>query len=246
MDRILTHFIRIGYLRFMLNKIIDVIIPALNEADAIALVIQDIPKKIVRHIIVGDNGSTDDTADIAKNKGAIVVKASQKGYGTACLAAIDYVESLAEKPDIIVFLDGDYSDFPAQMVELIRPILEEEYDLVIGSRALGQRARGSMTLPQKVGNGLATRLIRWIYGYHFTDLGPFRAIKWTALQQLEMKDPDFGWTAEMQVKAARQKLKTTEVPVNYRKRVGVSKVSGTFKGSVLAGYKILKVVFVGH
>jgi len=226
--------------------IIDVIIPALNEAKSIGLVIESIPNQLVRHIIVGDNGSTDDTAKIATEKGAIVVQAPQKGYGTACLAAIDHIQNLLVRPDIVVFIDGDYSDFPEQMPDVVRPIVESQMDMVIGSRALGKREGGAMTLPQKFGNWLATTLIRWIYGYHFTDLGPFRAIRWEALIALEMKDPDFGWTAEMQVKAARQQLRTTEVPVNYRQRIGVSKVSGTIKGSILAGYKILLVVFRGR
>jgi len=225
--------------------IIDVIIPALNEVNSIGLVIQSIPNQLVRHIIVGDNGSTDGTAKVALAKGAIVVQAPQKGYGTACLAGMEYIQNLSIKPDIVVFLDGDYSDFPEQMPDVVRPIIEEQMDMVIGSRSLGQREGGAMTLPQKFGNWLATTLIRWIYGYHFTDLGPFRAIRWDALMVLGMKDPDFGWTAEMQVKAARKKLKTTEVPVNYRQRVGVSKVSGTIKGSIQAGYKILLVVFRG-
>ena len=226
--------------------IIDVIIPALNEANSIGLVIESIPNQLVRHIIVGDNGSTDETTKVALAKGAIVVHAPKKGYGTACLAGMAYIQDLAAKPDIVVFLDGDYSDYPEQMPDIVRPIIEDQMDLVIGSRALGQREGGSMTLPQKFGNWLATTLIRWIYGYYFTDLGPFRAIRWDALMDLKMKDPDFGWTAEMQVKAARKKLKTTEVPVDYRQRVGVSKVSGTIKGSISAGYKILLVVFRGR
>ncbi len=226
--------------------IIDIIIPALNEANSIGLVINDIPKNLVRHIIVGDNGSTDETAKIAQTHGAIVVPAPTKGYGTACLAAMELIQNLGQPPDIVVFLDGDYSDYPEQLAEVIQPIVSEDVDLVIGSRALGQRQDGSMTLPQKFGNWLATHLIWWIYGVRFTDLGPFRAIKWAALRKLNMKDPDFGWTAEMQVKAARQKLKIAEVPVNYRRRIGQSKVSGTIKGSLMAGYKILWVVFRGR
>lgn len=222
------------------------IIPALNEAKSIGLVIEAIPTQLVRHVIVGDNGSTDNTAQIAFDKGAIVVHAQQKGYGTACLAGMAYIQNLSIKPAIVVFLDGDFSDFPEQLPDIVRPIIEDQMDMVIGSRALGHKEGGSMTLPQKFGNWLATTLIRWIYGYHFTDLGPFRAIRWDALMSLKMKDPNFGWTAEMQVKAARKKLKTTEVPVDYRQRVGVSKVSGTIKGSFLAGYKILLVVFRGR
>lgn len=228
------------------KQLIDVIIPVLNEAQSIALVLNDIPKDLVRHIVVADNGSTDQTARIAQENGGIVVHAPQKGYGSACLSAMEYLRKLSIPPDIVVFLDGDYSDFPEEMPKIVEPIMSGQVDLVIGSRALGQREAHSMTFPQKFGNWLATTLIRWIYGYHFTDLGPFRAIRWQALLLLEMKDPNFGWTVEMQVKAAKHHLKTTEVPVNYRARVGVSKVSGTIKGSIQAGYKILLVVFRGR
>jgi hypothetical protein len=148
-----------------------------------------------------------------------------------------------EQPDIVVFMDGDYSDYPEELPALLTPILENDIDMVIGSRALGNLEPGSMTVPQVFGNWLATNLLKLFYNYHFTDLGPFRAIRWPVLKNLGMQDPDFGWTVEMQIRAAKQQLKTTEVPVNYRKRVGVSKVSGTVKGTFLAGHKILWTLF---
>lgn len=220
-------------------KWVDVIIPAYNEEKAIAAVIAEIPKSLVRTIIVCNNNSKDNTAQVAALAGAIVLDEPRPGYGYACLKGIDYLKNLEEKPAIVVFLDGDHSDYPAGMEELIKPILDQDYDLVIGSRALGNRARGSMTFPQLFGNWLATRMIRTIYKYTFTDLGPFRAIKYEKLVQINMQDKTYGWTVEMQVKAAKYKLKCTEVPVDYRKRIGVSKVSGTVKGVILAGYKII-------
>lgn len=167
------------------------------------------------------------------------------GYGNACLKAMEYLlaKPIADQPNLIVFLDGDHSDYPEEMPNLIRPILEEGYDMVIGSRALGQLERGAMQPQQIFGNWLATCLIRLFFGYRFTDLGPFRAIRWDKLLALNMEDKNYGWTVEMQVKAAKQKLKCTEVPVNYRRRIGVSKVSGTVKGSLLAGHKILWTIF---
>jgi glycosyltransferase involved in cell wall biosynthesis len=225
-----------------LKPIVDVIIPAYNEEGSIGLVIRDISKNLVRNVIVGNNGSTDLTMINAEAEGAIVVDALEKGYGSACLAGMDYVAKSEIKPDIIVFIDGDYSDYPGEMPKLVDKILEG-HDMVIGSRALGERQVGSMTIPQVFGNWLATTLIKYIYNYHFTDLGPFRAIKYTSLIDLEMKDRNFGWTVEMQVKAAKQKLKCTEVAVNYRERIGKSKVSGTVKGTVMAGYKILWTIF---
>jgi hypothetical protein len=167
------------------------------------------------------------------------------GYGNACLKGIEYLKEKpkSEQPDIVVFIDGDYSDYPQEMHGLVDPILENDIDLVIGSRALGNLESGSMTPQQIFGNWLATNLIRLFYDYHFTDLGPFRAIKWSKLLELEMVDRDFGWTVEMQVKAAKMKFKCEEVPVNYRKRIGVSKVSGTIRGTILAGHKILWTIF---
>ena len=223
--------------------IIDVIIPAYNEEKSIASVINDIPKNIVRDIIVCDNNSHDKTAQIAASLGSVVVSEKRKGYGSACLKGLSYIETKVTKPDIVVFLDGDYSDYPEEMNQLISPIVDGDYDLVIGSRALGQLEKGSMQVQQVFGNWLATTLIKMIYNYSFTDLGPFRAVKYDALKAIDMVDKDFGWTVEMQVKAAKMKMKTIEVPVSYRKRIGKSKVSGTIKGTILAGHKILWTIF---
>jgi glycosyltransferase involved in cell wall biosynthesis len=230
-------------LNILLDTIIDVIIPVYNESDAIGKVINEIPRHLVRHIVVCNNGSTDDTASVASAHGAIVVNQSLKGYGNACLKGMEYVASLEKKPDIIVFLDGDYSDYPQEMLALVQPIISNQTDLVIGSRALGELEDGAMMPQQIFGNWLATTLIRRIYNYHFTDLGPFRAVKYTSLLAMQMEDKTFGWTVEMQVKAAKLKLKTAEIPVKYRKRIGKSKVSGTIKGSILAGHKILWTIF---
>lgn len=219
-----------------------VIIPAFNEESSIGNVVQDIPKDLIKEIIVVNNASTDNTVSVAREAGATVLTEMDKGYGAACLKGISYVADKADA-DIVVFLDGDYSDYPEQMREIIKPIVEEDYDMVIGSRALGQRDNGSMMPQQVFGNWLATTLIRLLYRYEFSDLGPFRAIKWNKLMEIDMKDRNYGWTVEMQVKAAKQKLKCTEVPVDYRKRIGVSKVTGTIKGTFMAGYKILWTIF---
>jgi len=223
--------------------VIDVIIPAYNEEGSIAKVVREIPKTWVRSVVVANNASTDNTKSLAIEAGAIVVDQPQKGYGSACLKAMEYIAKAETAPEIVVFLDGDYSDYPEQLPDLIRPIVEKDMDLVIGSRARGNMASGSMTPQQIFGNWLATNLIKMIYGYEFTDLGPFRAIKYSKLLDLEMADKDFGWTAEMQVKAAKKKFNCDEVPVNYRKRIGTSKVSGTVKGTILAGHKILWMIF---
>lgn len=222
---------------------IVVIIPAFNEENAVGKVINAIPKDWVEEIVVVNNASTDDTRIAAEKEGATVLDQPLKGYGNACLKGIEYVNDKSTKPSIIVFLDADYSDYPEQLPELVKPILEDQMDMVIGSRALGEREGGSMTFPQVFGNWLATRLIRLFYGYKFTDLGPFRAIRWDSLMQIEMQDKTFGWTVEMQVKAAKLKLKCTEVPMAYRNRIGKSKVSGTVYGTVMAGYKILYTIF---
>ena len=217
---------------------IYVIIPAFNESKSIGKVISDIPD-LVNETIVVNNASTDNTETIAKEQGATVLKEHRKGYGYSCLKGIDYIKEKADKKDIIVFLDGDYSDFPGEIKMLISPIISSGFDMVIGSRVLGERQKGSMLFQQIAGNWLATKLIK----AHFTDLGPFRAITWDALERINMKDKTFGWTVEMQVKAAKLNLKFTEIPVSYRKRIGVSKVSGTIKGTILAGYKILLTIF---
>ena len=193
-----------------------VIIPAFNESKSIGMVLADIPG-LVNETIVVNNASTDDTETIAKEQGATVLRENRKGYGYSCLKGINYLQTKANPNDIIVFLDGDYSDFPDEISMLIAPILESNFDMVIGSRALGVRESGSMLFQQIAGNWLATALIKLFYNAHFTDLGPFRAIQWKALQQIDMKDKTFGWTVEMQVKAAKHKLKFTEVAVNYRR-----------------------------
>ncbi|MFT5167834.1 MAG: glycosyltransferase involved in cell wall biosynthesis [Saprospiraceae bacterium] len=229
----------------MSKPVIDVIIPAYNEEHSIGNVVRDIPKDLVRDILVCNNASTDNTATVASENGAIVLDQPQKGYGSACLKGIEYLKAKkpSEQPDIVIFLDGDYSDHPEEMPLLVRPIVEDHIDMVIGSRAIGDLETGAMMPQQIFGNWLATNLIRLFYRYHFTDLGPFRAIRYDKLIEIDMKDPDFGWTVEMQVKAAKYKLKCTEVPVTYRKRIGISKVSGTLRGTVLAGHKILWTIF---
>lgn len=224
------------------EALIKVIIPAFNEEKSIGRVIADIPD-IVNEVIVANNNSTDNTAEVAQAAGATVVHQPIPGYGNACLKGMDYVKAQEVQPDIIVFLDGDYSDYPEQLTEVVAPLIEDDMDMVIGSRALGDRASGSMTFPQVFGNWLATTLMRLIYKAKFTDLGPFRAMRWQSLLSLDMQDQTYGWTVEMQVKAAKQKMRFTEVPVNYKKRIGVSKVSGTIKGTVMAGYKILWTIF---
>ncbi len=224
------------------NHLIDVIIPAFNEEKSIAKVIQDIPRW-VRNIVVANNNSTDQTGDVAEQAGAVVVFEGQKGYGKACLTAMDWIRSQEVQPDIVVFLDGDYSDYPEEMTGLIQPIINQQADMVIGSRAQGERESGSMTFPQVFGNWLATTMMKYIQGAKFSDLGPFRAIVWQKLMDINMVDQDYGWTIEMQIKAHKAGLRYTEVPVRYRKRIGVSKVSGTVKGVFGAGYKIIYTIF---
>ncbi len=219
--------------------LIDVIIPAYNEEKAIGEVLREIPFGLVRHVVVANNGSTDKTAAVAEAHGAIVVHEPRKGYGQACLTAMEKLKDFDPNPDVVVFIDGDHSDYPEEMPQLLQPIKEGKADMVIGSRALGNRERGSMTIPQLFGNWLATSLMRLLFGARYTDLGPFRAIRYDKLMALEMRDRNFGWTVEMQIKAAKHGMKYCEVPVNYRRRIGVSKVSGTVKGTFMAGYKIL-------
>ena len=223
--------------------LVDIIIPAFNEEKSIGKVVQAIPMDLVREVVVCNNASTDSTKDVASNNGATVVDVPQKGYGMACLAGIDYIDSKSTPPDVVVFLDGDYSDHPEELPLLLNPITDEDMDMVIGSRALGDMERGAMMPQQIFGNWLATTLMKIIYNYEFSDLGPFRSIKYDVLKRLDMQDQDFGWTVEMQVKAAKYKLKCKEVAVSYRKRIGVSKVSGTVKGTLLAGHKILWTIF---
>ncbi len=222
---------------------INIIIPAYNEENGVGEVIAEIPKDIISEIIVVNNASTDNTEKVAREAGATVLKETTPGYGRACLKGMDYIAHSAAKPDIVVFIDADHSDYPEEMRNLIEPIINNKVDMVIGSRALGNKEKGSMTPQQIFGNWLATRLLRLIYNVHFTDLGPFRAIRYSSLLALDMQDKTYGWTVEMQVKAAKQKLKVMEIPVRYRKRIGYSKISGTIKGTILAGYKILYTIF---
>ena len=225
-----------------MKPIIKVIIPAFNEQDAIANVVNEIPK-IVDEIIVVSNNSTDNTELNAKNAGATVLKEHRKGYGFACLKGMDYIRNQKILPEIIVFLDGDYSDYPAQLIEIIDPIIKDDIDFVIGSRVKRLRETGAMTPQQVFGNWLATFLMTLLFKAKFTDLGPFRAIKYQKLLALKMVDKTYGWTVEMQLKVLKQKLSYVEIPVKYKNRIGVSKVSGTIKGTIFAGVKILGWIF---
>ena len=220
---------------------IDVVIPALNEEASLPLVLAGIPRPPVRRVVVADNGSTDRTAEVAADGGALVVAAERRGYGSACLAALDHLRR-NDPPDVVVFLDADYSDHPEELPQVVAPILSGEADVAIGSRVLGRRERGALLPQARAGNLVACLLIRLLYGHRYTDLGPFRAARWEALERVGMSDPNFGWTAELQVKALRAGLTVVEVPVSYRKRVGVSKITGTIRGTIAAGYKILWTV----
>jgi glycosyltransferase involved in cell wall biosynthesis len=228
----------------MINKQnIVVIIPAFNEENSVGKVIADIPEDIVNEVIVVNNNSNDLTSLNAFNAGATVVDEPNQGYGNACLKGLAYLKELKNKPDIVIFLDADYSDYPEEIAQLIAPILNQDYDMVIGSRALGNRESGSMMPQQIFGNWLATTLLNFFYKVNYTDLGPFRAIKYDKLLEIDMVDRNYGWTVEMQLKAAKLKFKTMEVPVKYRVRIGHSKVSGTIKGTIGAGYKIITTIF---
>ncbi len=225
-----------------MKHIIRVIIPAYNEADSIGLVIKEIPN-FVEEIIVVSNNSTDNTESVAKLAGATVLREEQMGYGYACLRGINYIKSQDTKTDILVFIDGDYSDYPEELTNIVAPIIDNDIDLVIGSRDKKIRESGSMTTPQVFGNWLATNLMKLFFGAKFTDLGPFRAIKFNKLLALDMQDKTYGWTIEMQLKALKKNYTYTEVMVPYKKRIGVSKVSGTVKGAIFAGVKILSWIF---
>ena len=222
----------------MPDPIIKLVIPARNEEGAIGKVVSAVVNQ-VDAVIVADNGSTDATAKIAAAAGAHVVYVAEAGYGRACLAAIH----AAGDHDILVFMDGDASDDPVDLPKVLAPILSGEFDMVIGSRILGDCDPGALTLPQRFGNTLACWLMNLFWGYRFTDLGPFRAIRKESYDALKMQAPTFGWTVEMQVRALKQRLRCTEVPVHYRARIGVSKISGTFKGVILAGWYILGTIF---
>lgn len=218
-----------------------VIIPALNEADSIGEVISHIPSRFRELVVVSDNGSTDNTPEVAKSNGAHVVTSKMRGYGSACLAGIAY--AMRFEPSILIFLDGDYSDFPEDMDLIVNELEAKELDLVIGSRTLGLADPGALLPQARFGNWLATRLMYLRYGHKFSDLGPFRAIRANALRKIEMVDQNFGWTVEMQIKALRHGLPVGEVPVRYRKRIGVSKITGTVKGTILAGIKIIWTIW---
>lgn len=226
-----------------MKPVIHVIIPAFNEELSIGAVVSEIPRELVSKIVVVDNASTDGTGEVARRAGATVLYEPAPGYGSACLKGIEYCGQQPVLPDIIVFMDGDYSDYPQEMDRLVKPVVENKADLVIGSRAIGEREKGSMTIQQIFGNWLATSLLKIFFKARFTDLGPFRAIRYSTLMDLHMEDRNYGWTVEMQVKAAKQKIRCTEIPVRYRKRIGISKVSGTLKGTLAAGYKILYTIF---
>jgi glycosyltransferase involved in cell wall biosynthesis len=222
---------------------VAVVIPALNEAEAIGRVLSDIPAGVVDEVIVVNNDSTDATAEIARKAGATVLDETRRGYGSACMKAIDYLVSKANRPDIVVFLDGDYSDHPEEMPHLIEPLVSGACDLSIGSRTRGNRESGSMPWHQVFGNWLATLLIRLFYGAKFTDLGPFRAMRLERLLALEMKERTYGWPIEMQLKAVKRKMRICEIPVSYRTRIGRSKISGTLRGTLMSGYMIISAVF---
>lgn len=219
------------------------IIPAYNEADSIAKVLADIPHNLLAEAVVINNNSTDNTSENAEGAGATVLDEPRQGYGFACLKGIDYFKAKAKTPHILVFLDGDHSDYPEEMVNLIKPISEQNYDLVCGSRTLGKMEKGAMPSHQILGNWIATTLIRLLYHAKFTDLGPFRAIKFDKLIGLDMKSQGYSWPVEMQLKAVKQNLRICEVPVSYRARHGKSKISGTIRGSMRAGYEILRAIF---
>ena len=221
------------------------IIPAFNEEASIGKVLDDLSEDLIAECIVVNNASTDRTASVADHHGATVLLEQEKGYGAACLKGISYVLEHydTKRGTIILFLDGDHSDFGEQAFRIVEPIIMGDADMVIGSRTLGNAERGSLTIQQRFGNWLAVTLIRWLFGFRYTDLGPFRAIRVDALRSLNMRDRNYGWTVEMQIKAVTQGMKILEVPVDYRVRIGESKVSGTINGTIMAGYKILKTIF---
>jgi glycosyltransferase involved in cell wall biosynthesis len=220
---------------------VDVVIPAFNEERVVGDVVTSIPRPPVDRIVVADNNSRDRTAVVAAAAGAIVVPAPRRGYGSACLAGLAWLRE-HEPPEVVAFLDADGSDYAEELPLLLAPIAASDADLVIGSRVLGRREPGALLPQARAGNLVACLLIRLLYRHRYTDLGPFRAVRWEALERLGMRDPDFGWTAEMQVKALRHGLRVAEVPVSYRRRIGVSKITGTVLGTLRAGHKILWTV----
>ena len=218
---------------------ISVIIPAFNEEKSIGNVLDDLPQGKLNEIIVVNNACTDNTADVAKSHGARVIEETRRGYGSACLKGISELND----PNIVVFIDGDYSDYPEELEKLVEPIKAGEADFVIGSRMILPDSRAVLLPQARYGNQLATFLIRLFYGHRFTDLGPFRAIRYNSLKEIGMVDTNFGWTVEMQVKAVKHGLRIVEIPVRYRKRIGASKITGTVSGTFKAGMKILYTIF---
>ena len=218
---------------------ISIIIPEFNEESSIGLVLDALPQDKIHEIIVVNNNSNDDTARVAIEHGARVVEEPQKGYGSACLKGIDELNA----PDIVVFLDGDFSDFPEEIVELVSPIEKEDADFVLGSRMILPESRRALLPQARYGNRLAVFLIKLFFNYSFTDLGPFRAIRYSSLMAIGMQDIDFGWTVEMQIKAVKNGLRIQELPVKYRERIGVSKITGTVSGTFKAGTKIIYTIF---
>ena len=221
-----------------MKAIVKVVVPALNEENAIGHVISAIPKE-VDEVVVVDNGSRDDTAAVARKSGASCLREETPGYGRACLCGLHYLSQQQPLPEVVVFLDADYSDYPEEMPLLWAPVLADEADLVVGSRVLGNCEAGALTFAQKWGNALAVRLLYLLYGLRCSDLGPFRAIRYSSLLQLQLQDKTYGWNIEMHIKAAKAGLRYQEVPVSYRKRIGFSKISGTASGVLKAGYKII-------
>ena len=219
-----------------------VIIPAYNEEQSIGKVIASVPRNLISEIIVINNNSSDNTVGVAKNAGATVLNEIVQGYGASCLAGINYVRK--RNCEIVVFMDGDYSDFPEEVKLLIEPIIKENYDFVLGSRVLGNREKGALPIQSRIGSIISSFLIMLFWKVKYTDLGPFRAVKLEKLLELNMKDKWYGWTVEMQIKAAKKKFRILEVPVSYRRRIGKSKVTGTFKGTFMASFIILKTIFV--
>lgn len=222
-----------------MNPRISVILPAFNEESSIGLVLDDLPQARLHQIIVVNNASTDNTAEVARQHGATVVDEPRRGYGSACLRGIATLDA----PDIVVFLDADYSDYPEEIDLLVQPIAAGEQDFVLGSRMLLPESRKALLPQARYGNQLAVFLIRLFFRYRFTDLGPFRAIRFTSLKEIGMRDTNFGWTVEMQIKAVKNGLRIQEVPVRYRWRVGVSKITGTVSGTFKAGTKIIYTIF---
>ena len=222
--------------------IVDVVIPARDEIRSLPMVLADIPRALVRDVVVVDNGSRDGTGPAAASRGCLVVDEPRRGYGSACLAGLAFLASRVPPPDAVAFLDADHSDHAEELPSLLAPLLEGRADLVVGSRALGRREPGALLPQQRFGNALAAFMIRRLYGVLVTDLGPFRVMRWEALLALGMRDRDYGWTAEMQVKALKAGLRYAEVPVSYRRRAGKSKIAGTVRGTVGAGVKIIYTI----